>query len=332
MKKFFSVVLSLIFLFVLFLTTLAFSLENTLFQSDFHTRNFKKINLYQTAATEIVPSLLTQNEESPLEQMPLTEEDLGEIIQQSIPEPWLQSEVEGNLDNAFAYLKGKEKTLDLSINLTPVKSSLAEDFAQNLLHKLQELPPCSQEQMLAMQSGEVDKLECLPPQAAQGDMEQQLSRQFSGMTEEIPEEINLSEQLPADAEAQLEKIQDGYQIFNMARWSLLGLTVGLFLILLLINGENILGYLKGLSITVLILSALSLAARFLIGSNVEKLLARMPKVEDQILNTLRNDLISVTLNSFLSYTTKITLVILAVSVVYLLALGVKNLLQREPAV
>lgn len=328
MKKFFSIFLSLVFLFSLFLSSLACSLQNTLFQASFHLKNLQKIDLYQKAATDIVPNLLAQQEESPLSQMPLTKEDLGQIIQASLPQGWLETEVEKNLNNSFAYLKGKRTNLALSINLTPVKETLDQSLARNLQNQLQQLPTCTQQQMLAMQSGRVDKLECLPPQMQAGDISGEFDRELAKMTENIPDKMNPTENLPAEAEEQLQKIRQGYQVFRAIQLGLIILTIILFLSLLLLNKKNILGYLKGLSIALVILSTLSLAGRFLIKSNIAKLAANIPAADNSALDALKNDLISVTLNGFLSYTSKITIVILAVSVAYLAGFSAKKTFQQ----
>jgi len=152
MKKFLSVVLSIFFLFSFSLVILLFSLENTLLQSSFHAKNLKEINLYQNVGKEIIPSLLLESGGSPMaQQMPLPKDALGEVIEQSIPASWLQGEVEKNLDNIFAYLRGKDENLAVNINLVPVKGDLSQNFAQAFEAKIQELPVCSREEMMEMQ-------------------------------------------------------------------------------------------------------------------------------------------------------------------------------------
>ncbi len=330
MKKFLSVVFSFFFLVALGLSILLFSVENTFLQSSFHAKNLKKINLYQDVGKEIIPSLLLESGDSPMgQQMPLPKDALGEVIEQSIPASWLEGEVERNLDNIFSYLKGRDRELAVSFNLEPVKDDLKTDFVQSFEAKIQELPVCSREQMMEMQGGNVESLECVPPQLKQGGLPPEYTQQISGMTKNLPDKIDLSEQFPPEAEENFTEIQRGYQGFRMGMWGLTAFTALLFIVLLLLNKDGLIGYLKNLSIVLLIGSVISFAVQFWLNSNIMQILPPMPAMEPAALNPVRDDLISVTVSSFLDYTSNITLVIIAVSALFLIFVILKSSLGKE---
>ena len=263
------------------------------------------------------------------QQMPLPQDALGDIIEQSIPSDWLEGEVERNLGNIFAYLKGKEADLSLAVNLAPVKGNLSQNFVQAFEAKIQELPECTREQMLEMQGGNVENLECIPPQLKQGGLLPEFSRQISGMTEKLPDRIDLAEQLPPEAEEKFVEIQRGYRGFRMGMWGITALTALLFIILLLLNKANLVGYLKNLSIVLLIGSVVSFAVQAWVSSNVLQILPPLPKMGPAALNSVRDDLISVTVSSFLNYTSNITLAVFAISIIFLIFVFLKNVVTSE---
>ena len=264
------------------------------------------------------------------QQMPLPKDALGDVIEQSIPAGWLEGEVEKNLGNIFAYLKGRDRELAVSFNLEPVKDDLGINFVQAFEAKIQELPVCSREEIMEMQGGNVESLECVPPQLKQGGLPPEFSQQISGMTENVPDKIDLSEQLPPEAEEKFTEIQRGYQGFRMGMWGLMVFTALLFIVLVLLNKENLVGYLKSLSIVLLLGSVVSFAVQFWLSSNILQILPPLPAMEPAALNPVRDDLISVTVSSFLDYTSSITLGIIAIATLSLVFIILKNLLNEKP--
>jgi len=75
----------------------------------------------------------------------------------------------------------------------------------------------------------------VPPQLKQGGLPPEFSQQISGMTENVPDKIDLSGQLPPEAGEKLAEIQRGYQIFRMVMFGLLAVTASLFGALLLLK-------------------------------------------------------------------------------------------------
>ncbi len=296
MKKFLTIVLSLFFLLSLFLAVLFVSLENTFLQPNFHAENFKKINLYQRAGTEIIPALVLNQGQGdlPMDQTgPIPPENFGEIIQQSLPTNWLQQQVEEKLTNIFGYLKGKKSDLELTIELSPLKKSLAEGFA---------------------------------------DFDQEMSGQISGLTRNMPDRLDLTNQIPSDVWNQFQKVRRGYQVFRYLQWALVSLTAIYFLALVLVNKENLLGYFKNLTIVLLIFSTLKFGLGKLVGSNILGVLPKMPASESPALDVVRNDLIAVTLGSFLDYLTTIYLGIMIICGAFLGFLILKNTFRQDTAV
>ncbi|MEA2020645.1 MAG: hypothetical protein U9M98_02910 [Patescibacteria group bacterium] len=333
MGKFLSFVLNFFFLVALGLSILTFSVENTLLQSSFHTKNLKEINFYQSIGKEVIPSLLLESGDSPMaEQIPLPKDALGEVIAQSIPASWLEGEVEKNLDNIFAYLKGKDANLAVNINLALVKEGLSQNFVRAFEAKLQELPVCSREQLMKMSESNVGSLECIPPHLKQGGLPPEFHQQISGMTANVPDRIDLSENLPPEAEDKFAGIQRGYQVFRIVMWGLMAITALLFIVLLLLNKERSLGYLKNLSIILLVGSVVSFTVQTWVSSNILQVLPALPKTEPAALNPVRDDLVSVTVSSFLGYTSNITLIFIAGSALFLLFVVVKNLLNKSSSV
>jgi len=91
----------------------------------------------------------------------------------------------------------------------------------------------------------------------------------------------------------------------------------------------LLGYLKSLSIVFLLGSVISFAVQTWFSSNVLQILPPLPAMEPAAFNPVRDDLISVTVSSFLNYTSNITLAVFAISTIFLIFVVLKNVLTAE---
>lgn len=313
------------------------SLDNTFLQASFHIKNLREIDFYQRAGG-VIPVLIMEGGSQSGQKMPLlSEEDLEEIMEESLPAGWLQEEVEEGLTNLFAYLKGESEELAVRIELSAVKESLAQNIVETYQGKeseLRELPVCTWEQAQRMRSGE-GELICRPSNMNPGREVEKIGGEISKEIETLPETIDLSEQLPEGVDKQLQQIQEGYQIFVQVGWGVVVVTGVLLVGLGLLYRQDIFGFLKKLSGVVFVLSLLGWGAmRLVIGrlrAGGVEVLPAMPSMGNQMVDGLRTDLITTTLSSYLGYLSKIKIVLLILTGGFLSFWLIKRWMGKERA-
>lgn len=100
----------------------------------------------------------------------LSEEDWERLIKGIIPQDWLQTQVEGVLDQLFAVLETGDLESGVVISMVGLKQHLAgEEGMQAILELIRAQPPCTGDQLLMISQLEIDMssasilLTCSPP-------------------------------------------------------------------------------------------------------------------------------------------------------------------------
>lgn len=131
--------------------------------------------------------------------LPISSSEIGEVVEQAIPQKWLEDEVGGLLDRFFTWFYSDQETLDLTISFVPVKAGLEDALIQITEKTVQNIPSCTSDQLQKLQAGDQSVL-CLPPGTSPRELEQSLNAvsqnpEFQSLLESIPSEFNILEMI-----------------------------------------------------------------------------------------------------------------------------------------
>jgi hypothetical protein len=95
-------------------------------------------------------------------EIPVTKPEVRTIIEQSFPPEYLESQIEGALDDIYSWLHGKTPQLAFAINLADGKQRMADGLGTYAQQRLASLPACNKADM---PRGDVDAFSatCVPP-------------------------------------------------------------------------------------------------------------------------------------------------------------------------
>lgn len=92
---------------------------------------------------------------------------LKKALMETFPPSYTQQQIEGVLDNTYAWLEGKSQTLSFSINIPEKRQEFAKNLGIALESKVAQLPTCS--------SRFDESTSCVPPGMSKSDFAQQLA-------------------------------------------------------------------------------------------------------------------------------------------------------------
>ncbi len=123
-----------------------------------------KSGIYNTIVPNVLDQaqqkLATDNPGSSVSNVPIDQPAIKQIIEQSIPPQYLQTQVNGVINNVYAWVHGQKPRLAFTIDLTVPKQKLADGLAAYVTQHLAALPSCG----VALQGGDVDPFNatCIP--------------------------------------------------------------------------------------------------------------------------------------------------------------------------
>lgn len=258
-RKIFSTLFTLIFLPIFFITIMFFSLRFSLFNANFYKSTFTRANFYNELLSQDSASILkslTQNGQNLLG--PLSADDLGAAINQSVDQNWAKTEINTTFDQLLNYVTNKSAKISAIYNFADQKKKLIDNISAKLNEKINALPICTSSQLkeLQNQDGGNAALSCRPAQMSAADFQNSLMEGLTGkegLFTKIPDQYNLGDII--SKYSFLNSAQRFYSFYNIGSWVALGVSLFLLLIIALINMKNIARMLKWLSIPMLIVSA-----------------------------------------------------------------------------
>jgi hypothetical protein len=198
----------------------------------------------------------------------LTQEDYEFMISSLAPPDWLQAQVEGVIDQFFAYLSFAKPDATLKISLAELKQRIAgEQGTEAGMRQAHAQPPCTEEQIEIIESdAEVTPEEmplCNPPKPLAEKYAQKVQQTLRAVAEDIPDEttVDLSKlgEEEADVEAPPEEEGpfggDPRPILQAVRWLMLLsplIPSGLLLLITLFGVRSWKGWLRWWGIPLLI--------------------------------------------------------------------------------
>lgn len=155
----------------------------------FYTDVLDNEELYSAFLESDLPAYLGQ-EVFASDQIPAAALATG--LQQAVTPAYLRDEALRIVDQVFDYLDGRTQTLQLSLNLAPIREGLGENGGQEFAQALAgALPPCPAGQQAIASGGTL--LRCLPPNMSVDDATQQISKTLPEWIAEIPDQVSLGD-------------------------------------------------------------------------------------------------------------------------------------------
>jgi len=263
-KSFVLVVLA--FLFVTFLTTylMLTSVKDNLLSADFYTGVFDRNGVYAKAQIVLIDSLVSSQD---LSTMPITQDEIKDILKQSITVSWMKNQSSHLIKGVVNYLTTDATKPDLTLSLEDVKPKIItslnatiqekfpaiqanrsyEEVLRNLLLKCGGPDTC----VAYCQSNMTDE-DCLAMAAIISDPQAQLGPALLIIEAMIPEKYDLYSLISSQDKVQLSNFKSMYKQFSLALTVMLGLAIVFAAIMVLIIGiGNLKGICKGIGIPLL---------------------------------------------------------------------------------
>lgn len=284
-----GIVLSILLTFGLILLVIGLSLQNTILKSGFTQQVVQESEIYDRlpdVVTETVFDSLKNRPEdtfSPFLNL-LTREHVNILVNETLPENWLQVQMEGFLTSLDAFLNLKNDQLQFEIDLAPIKANIAGDAGvEAFTGILATFPDCSLENVLAITAaiflGNSEGFTlCNPPQELLDLLKPFLQQGLALTTSVLPdnETLPIFTRQVAALDTRPQQIYLGYTlIYGVGK--LLPWGCGVFgLLVLLLAIPSVKRMLQGISYPLVVAGGLG-GIVFLIGSRVgTELLSALP--------------------------------------------------------
>lgn len=126
----------------------------------------------------------------------LSEEDWETILAKLLPEDWFQEQVEGMIDEIFAFLDGEKEALNIVFATVDIRDRLSGPIGEQVIREIMSaLPECKPEeaqQALARMSNpdNPDLPDCRPPAELLDPAMNDLQNTLIQVSQQIPKEVN----------------------------------------------------------------------------------------------------------------------------------------------
>lgn len=214
---------------LLFIWGLVFSIYQVASTPDRAKDALQTSGIYDTFVSDALKQSEEEAQQGEGENIPTDQPEVKQIIHNAASPEFLKTQVEGFLDDAYAWISGETEHLQLEINLTEAKAKLSEGLVQHTTNRLNTLPACSGNTI----HGDFDPLtaECLPPgtdkQAAATKIREEIDKQFK---DPVITQDDISKDGGQSLEEQLQAVPKIYGNITLGLW------IGALIIVLLAAG------------------------------------------------------------------------------------------------
>ncbi|MCL5959318.1 MAG: hypothetical protein M1358_08360 [Chloroflexi bacterium] len=195
LKRFLAVILGLMFVVLLPVALLVLAAQGLLLAPDFYKQQLVKTDTYSRAYAELLPSLVDEIE--PPKDLPLTKEDIGELMKRLVPESFVRAQTEKIIDEVFAGLTSSQDAFQIVVPLKEIRQRIPDEVVTVLEKKLADLPPCSEPFSLASPLPQGFPT-CIPPgvgvEAFRAQFRVLAATELRKASENLPDSIDLTSQ------------------------------------------------------------------------------------------------------------------------------------------
>ncbi|MBI3954076.1 MAG: hypothetical protein HY330_06150 [Chloroflexi bacterium] len=136
-----AVLLIVVFAVLLLLQVAGRTADGSLLSPAFLKEQLARNDVYAFALREAVPQQLREDS-TVLRDLPLTAQEVAELVQATIPEAYLREQVESAVDTVVPYVAGRSDEISLTVPLKERKRAFELALAALLIRKYDALPPC----------------------------------------------------------------------------------------------------------------------------------------------------------------------------------------------
>jgi hypothetical protein len=260
------VLVVLAFLFVTLLTTylMLTSVKDNLLSADFYTGIFDRNGIYAKAQTMMLDSISgSQDLSNPL----ITQDEIKEIIKESITVPWMKNQSAQLIKGMVTYLTTDATRPDLTVSLKDVKPKIIASFNATLQEKFPAVQANrSYEEVLRnllLKCGGIDQCtaycqsnmtdeDCLAAAAITSDPQAQIALALPLLEAAIPDKYDAYQLMSMQDKAMLSNLKTYIKQFSLALTVMLGLAIVFAAIIVLVIGiGNLKSICKGMGIPLL---------------------------------------------------------------------------------
>ena len=199
MKKFFAVLLLIIFIILLPTYLVLLNLSNMIEKPTIIKEALAESNIYEKASDLAIAQLISTEGLGQLEDLNIVDkQELEAIVDQLFPPEFLQKTVEQAIDEGFSMIKdeGKEvKDLDLIIDLADIKTSAPALLTGKVKEKFDQLPVCNQAELTDLEK----KLEdgfifpaCRPADVSSDQFSGDMEANINEMIKDLPDQLDVA--------------------------------------------------------------------------------------------------------------------------------------------
>lgn len=191
MRKFFAVLLILIFIPLYVTIFMAFNLQAVFFDKELVKESLNEAEFYE----KIAPSLIQDTYELSGETIFVTEDEILDLINTSIPPEAIKLETEKSIDALYPYLKAETDNLKIEYDITEYKKVFVTEAEALVIKKYDSLKVCTTKQL---EDVDVNNLEEFPSCKVPGYSGEKLLDEvadgdFSSIINKYPDKIIVTE-------------------------------------------------------------------------------------------------------------------------------------------
>jgi hypothetical protein len=227
--------------------------------------------LYDSAVTNVLDAAKQDAQSQTDTQLPLDDPKLEQVAKDAFPPELLSKNSGSIIDGFYAWLQGKSESPQFSVDLTQAKQQLATGVADYAKQRYEGLPPCTIQQLQAIDPNNVDAFEvnCRVPGLASDTVYQRVLGEIQNSDGFLQDTTFTADDLPKDEQGRsvtdnLAAAPDLYNLFKSLPW-ILGILSVLFGVGVLFLSETKRRGLRSLGITLLGTGIFLLIGSWLIG-------------------------------------------------------------------
>lgn len=271
-------------IFLLLFTLWTVNLKMTVLSPSFLKRIAEHHGIYERLPEMILGIMTDQTmyDQEDLQEFKETigEEPLEQFIATLLPPTWVQGQVESNIDILFSWLEGEIPYPNLQFQYSDIVERAQSEEVRNAMRNLfSNLPPCESESDFHWQ----DYPHCRPPENI---LETFIEDSLLGLQETFPVESTSQEiptqELDPSLAVDFDIVPLGYGIFDTVMWTLWGITLLVWLAIVITAANSLDGILTWIGWPILTVGILTVSIALIL------LIVSPSQINDWFAETVQN--------------------------------------------